>query len=208
MASTQTKNRRAALMLSVFAAGMVGLAFASVPLYQLFCQVTGYGGTPKIQTAGIASQASERTIEVRFDANTNRGLPWRFKPVQTKMTVKLGEPKLAFYQAKNTSNEKLTGTAVFNVTPFKVAPYFSKIDCFCFTEQTLEPGQTADMPVEFYVDPEIFTDPNTKEVRAITLSYTFYRAKSDGEDTAKDAPKTAAKTGAQPGGPNSNEIKG
>jgi cytochrome c oxidase assembly protein subunit 11 len=188
MASTQSKNRRAALMLSVFAAGMVGVAFASVPLYQLFCQVTGYGGTPKIDVAGDSRVVSDRVIDVRFDANINKGMPWRFKPVQNKLTVKLGEANLAFYRARNTSDETITGTAVFNVTPHKVAPYFSKIDCFCFSEQTLKPGAGVDLPVEFYVDPEIFTDPTTKEVRAITLSYTFYRSEKDTDD---DGAKTA-----------------
>jgi cytochrome c oxidase assembly protein subunit 11 len=194
MASTQTKNRRAALMLSVFAAGMVGLAFASVPLYQLFCQVTGYGGTPNINLAGTSQVVSDRVIDVRFDANTNKGLPWRFKPVQNKLTVKLGESNLAFYRARNTSDETITGTAVFNVTPHKVASYFSKIDCFCFTEQTLKPGAVADLPVEFYVDPEIFSDPTTKEVKAITLSYTFYRSEKDiGDDGDKTAQQNVTK---------------
>jgi len=190
MASTKTKNRCAALMLSVFVAGMVGLAFASVPLYKLFCQVTGYGGTPRIERAGNQGAVSDRMIEVRFDANTNPQLPWRFKPVQHKLTVKLGEAKLAFYEARNNSDKTVSGQAIFNVTPYKAAPYFSKIDCFCFTEQTLKPGESVDMPVEFYVDPEIFTDPNTKDVRAITLSYTFYPLESESE--AK-SPETASR---------------
>ena len=203
MASTQTKNRRAALVLSAFVAGMVGLAFASVPLYQLFCQVTGYGGTPNIKVAA-SNTVSAQVIDVRFDANTNKGLPWEFKPVQNKVTVKLGEAKLAFYQARNTSDETITGTAVFNVTPHKAGPYFSKIDCFCFTEQTLKPGETIDMPVEFFVDPEIFTDPNTKDVQAITLSYTFYRSEAEkSPDKSKGKPKTAARDVAA-----DNKIKG
>lgn len=193
MASTKTKNRRAALMLSIIVAGMVGLAFASVPLYRLFCQVTGYGGTPRIDLAGGHGTVSSRVIDVRFDANTNAHLPWRFKPAQNKLTVKLGEPRLAFYRAHNNGDETITGTAVFNVTPYKAAPYFSKIQCFCFTEQTLKPGESADMPVEFVVDPEIFEDPNTREIKAITLSYTFYRAETDGtEDDKEKTPKTAA----------------
>ena len=182
MASIQTKNRRAALMLSVFAAGMVGLAFASVPLYQLFCQVTGYGGTPQIGVTETKTVTGE-VMEVRFDANTNKALPWRFKAVQKTLTVKLGESNLAFYEARNTSDKPITGTAVFNVTPYKVATYFNKIDCFCFTEQTLKPGESVQMPVEFFVDPDIFTDPNTKEVRAITLSYTFYPAEKETAET-------------------------
>ena len=199
MANVQTKNRRTAMMLGVFVAGMVGLAYASVPLYELFCQVTGYGGTPKIQTAGVAVKESDRTIEIRFDANTNKALTWRFKAAQTKQTVSLGEPHLAFYRAKNTGTETVTGTAIFNVTPFKAASYFSKIDCFCFTEQTLKPGQEVDMPVEFYVDPDIFTDPNTQEITAITLSYTFYPAERDEDDADKTASRESG---------NKNEIKG
>ncbi|MAH83212.1 MAG: cytochrome c oxidase assembly protein [Rhodospirillaceae bacterium TMED8] len=179
MASLQTRNRRIAISLVTLVVGMLGLAYASVPLYELFCRVTGYGGTPKIKIAGAPVKKSNGTIEVRFDANTNKALQWHFKPVQVKQTVKLGEPSLAFYRVKNTSANLLTGTAIFNVTPFKAASYFSKIDCFCFVEQTLKPGQEIDMPVEFFVDPEIFSDPKTQEISAITLSYTFYPVERD-----------------------------
>jgi len=178
MQNRATRNRRTALALGGLVVGMVALAYASVPLYQLFCQVTGYGGVPKVATAAPAT-ISERKISVRFDANTNPQLPWRFKPVLPEITVRLGEPTLVFYEAKNLSREALTGTALFNVTPVKVGQYFSKIDCFCFTEQTLTPGQVMDMPVEFFVDPEIYNDPNTKDVTTITLSYTFYPAEPD-----------------------------
>jgi len=180
-----------AMGLTLFAAGMVGLSFASVPLYQLFCQVTGYGGTPKIGAAATA-KVSNRTITIRFDANTNRDIPWRFKPVANKMVVRLGEPNLAYYRARNKSDENVTGTAMFNVTPFKASPYFSKIDCFCFTEQTLKAGESVDMPVQFFVDPAIYEDPNTKSIKEITLSYTFYRAETDKEsgDKAKNGQKT------------------
>ncbi|MEK9725996.1 MAG: cytochrome c oxidase assembly protein [Rhodospirillaceae bacterium] len=176
------RNRNLALACVAVVAGMVGLAYASVPLYQLFCQVTGYGGTTA-RTAAAPAAVSDRTIAIRFDANTNPALPWRFKPAQREITVRLGEPNLAFYKAENLSAQTVTGTASFNVTPFKVGQYFSKIDCFCFTEQTLKAGQTADMPVQFFVDPEIFEDPDTRDVHTITLSYTFFRA----EDQAKSA---------------------
>jgi len=179
MQRMRARNGRMAFGLFVFVAGMVGLSFASVPLYRLFCQVTGYGGTPKTVDVAQSTRVSERTIKVRFDANTNPKLPWRFKPQQKEVEVRLGEEVLAFYEASNLSDTTTTGTATFNVTPFKVAPYFSKIDCFCFTEQSLEAGQSVPMPVQFYVDPEIFDDPGTKEVKTITLSYTFHRVKAE-----------------------------
>ena len=163
---------------------MVGLAYASVPLYQLFCEVTGYGGTIT-QKAANPAKITNQVIAIRFDANTNKKLPWSFKPVQKRMTVRLGEPNLAFYKAQNLGNALVTGTASFNVTPFKAGEYFSKIECFCFTDQTLEPGEVAEMPVQFFVDPKIFSDPDTRDVKTITLSYTFYRAKSASEAAAK-----------------------
>jgi cytochrome c oxidase assembly protein subunit 11 len=176
-------NGRMAFMLFAFVGGMVGLSFASVPLYRLFCQVTGYGGTPKIVAESDAPATSERTITVRFDANTNPKLPWRFKPVQKEMTVRMGEQALAFYEAESLSDIKTLGQATYNVTPFKVGAYFNKIDCFCFDEQALAPGQTVSMPVQFFVDPEIFDDPTTKEVKTITLSYTFFKVKDEGTET-------------------------
>ena len=171
-------NRRLAMALSGFVAGMVGLAYASVPLYELFCQVTGYGGTPQV-VAAAPGTVSDKKIAIRFDANTNPKLPWKFKAAQTEMTVKLGEQILAFYEAQNLDGKDVTGTAVFNVTPLKAGPYFSKIECFCFTEQTLTAGQRVDMPVQFFIDPEIFTDPDTKDVTTVTLSYTFYPAEPE-----------------------------
>jgi len=197
MQRMRARNGRMAFGLAVFVAGMVGLSFASVPLYRLFCQVTGYGGTPKTVDVAQSTRVSDRTIKVRFDANTNPKLPWRFKPQQREVEVRLGEEVLAFYEARNLSETTTTGTATFNVTPFKAAPYFSKIDCFCFTEQSLEAGQSVPMPVQFYVDPEIFDDPGTKEVKTITLSYTFHRVKAeaaadDGEKASSGAPKKSA----------------
>jgi len=174
MARTDKRNGMTAAALFAVTGGMVGLAFASVPLYQLFCQVTGYGGTPKIGAAVLEAVVSERVIKIRFDANTDGKLPWVFKPNQRQVTVKLGESRLAFYTAKNMGEQPVTGTATYNVAPYKAAKYFSKIDCFCFSEQTLAPGEEVSMPVEFIVDPEIFNDLNTRELRTITVSYTFF----------------------------------
>lgn len=176
------KNGKFALILSTFVAGMVGLSFASVPLYQLFCQVTGYGGTLNTENVAAPSSTSEKTIKVRFDSNISPKLAWRFAPLQREVTVKLGEQTLAFYEAENIGASPLTGQAIFNVTPFKAAPYFSKIECFCFTEQTLTAGQVVPMPVQFYVDPEIYEDPATKDIGTITLSYTFYPLEEDEEN--------------------------
>lgn len=176
-------------MLFSLVGGMVGLAFASVPLYRVFCQVTGYGGTPNTEAVSAPSEMSDTIVTVDFDANVNKGMPWVFKPVQRKVRVALGEETLAHYTATNLSDETVTGTATFSVTPYKAAQYFSKIDCFCFTEQTLLPGQEVDMPVSFYVDPAILDDPSAKDVRVITLSYTFYR--SDNEETDEGDPKVA-----------------
>lgn len=182
MAQRTKKNGRFAFILATFVAGMVGLSFASVPLYQLFCQVTGYGGTLNTENVTASSEISKRTIKVRFDSNISPKLDWRFEPLQREIIVHLGEEKLAFYEAENTSSQALSGQAIFNVTPYKAAPYFSKIDCFCFTEQTLAAGQTVPMPVQFFVDPEIFEDPSTRDISTITLSYTFYPLEAEEEE--------------------------
>lgn len=178
------RNRRAGLALAAVAASMVGLAFASVPLYQLFCQVTGYAGTPgradSVQTA-VGDPQSAPVIEVRFNADIARDLPWKFKPEQKGQMVHLGEEALAFFRSENKSSQSYTGTATFNVTPLKAAEYFIKTECFCFTEQTLAPGEVADMPVTYYVDPAIRDDPNTRDVTSITLSYTFFPKKQSAE---------------------------
>ena len=179
------RNGVTAVLLFTVAGGMVGLAFASVPLYRLFCQVTGFGGTPKIATAPAAAP-SDRTITVRFDANVGPALPWRFRPARREMTVRVGETALAHYLARNQSDAPVTGNATFNVTPFKAAPYFVKVACFCFTEQVLQPGEEASMPVSFFVDPDLFTDPDTKEVRTVTLSYTFFRATTPEDAETQD----------------------
>lgn len=179
----QRQGRRkaaTAALLGGVVAGMVGLAFASVPLYRLFCQVTGYGGTTQRAAEAAAPVVGERVVTVRFDATTDHHLPWRFQPAQRSVTLRVGEQGLAFYRAENRSDRPVTGRATFNVTPFKAGSYFVKIDCFCFTEQTLAPGEAVDMPVTFYVDPAIAEDPNLDDVKTITLSYTFFRAPDDG----------------------------
>jgi cytochrome c oxidase assembly protein subunit 11 len=169
-------GRRRTLLLSVgLMAGMLGLVAASVPLYRLFCQVTGYAGTPRI-VSGNSAEASSGQVTVRFDTNVMPDMPWRFKAEQTSMTVQLGETNLALFAAENTSKEPIVGTAVFNVTPLKAARFVDKIQCFCFTQQRLEPGQKAEMPVSFFIDPAILKDKDTFDVKTLTLSYTFYRS--------------------------------
>jgi cytochrome c oxidase assembly protein subunit 11 len=153
---------------------MTGLAFASVPLYRLFCQVTGFDGTTMRATSDAPGAVAGKKIAIRFDSNTAPALPWRFKPAQAVETVSLGERDMAFYTAKNLSARSVTGTATFNVTPVWAGKYFNKIDCFCFTEQTLQPGEEVRMPVVFYVDPKIADDPDAGRISEITLSYTFY----------------------------------
>lgn len=167
-------NRRIAIVcVSVFAM-MIGMAYAAVPLYQLFCQVTGYGGTTGVAEQG-ADRVLDREVTIRFDANRNPELPWEFRPEQRSVTLKVGETGLAFYRATNLSDKPVTGQATYNVTPMKVGAYFIKIDCFCFTEQKLMPGESVDMPVTFYVDPDIVEEDQLDDVQEITLSYTFYR---------------------------------
>ena len=173
-------SRRIALVCVAVVALMIGGAYASVPLYDLFCRVTGYGGTTGTADTG-ADRVLDREITIRFDANHNPALPWEFRPVQKEVTIKVGETGLAFYKATNLSHEPVTGTATYNVTPLKVGAYFIKIDCFCFTEQTLEPGQSVDMPVTFYVDPDIEEEKGLGDVQEITLSYTFFRQEAYAE---------------------------
>ena len=164
--------RVAGLALGVSLA-MLGLAYASVPLYRLFCQTTGFGGTTQ-RADKAPDQTAEATVTVRFDANTSGNLDWTFNPVQTAMTVKVGEQAMAHYRAINRSGRTLTGSAIFNVTPDSVGAYFNKIQCFCFTEQTLKAGESVDLPVVFFVDPDMLDDSDAKAIKEITLSYTFY----------------------------------
>jgi cytochrome c oxidase assembly protein subunit 11 len=155
--------------------GMAGLAYASVPLYRIFCQVTGFGGTT-MRADAVPGPVLEREMTVRFDANV-ADLPWSFQPEVRLTRVKLGENGLVYYRAVNRSSVAIVGTATYNVTPEKAGPYFAKIACFCFTEQRLEPGEAIDMPVSFFVDPALADDPNMEEVGTITLSYTFFKVR-------------------------------
>jgi cytochrome c oxidase assembly protein subunit 11 len=181
-----------ALSLAGLVAAMVGLSFAAVPLYRLFCQATGYGGTPQRADKG-ADQVLDRTIKVRFDGNVDPALFWRFAPEQRTMEVKIGETALAFFKATNRTQGPVTGTAIFNVSPEQAGRYFTKIECFCFTEQTLAAGASAEMPVTFFVDPKIVEDDDTKNIAEITLSYTFYRTdKSAGMAAAPAAAKSGS----------------
>jgi cytochrome c oxidase assembly protein subunit 11 len=158
--------------MALLVAGMLALAFASVPLYRAFCQLTGFDGTPLRAEKAPGAVAGE--IGVRFDANINSGLPWKFEPVQETVRIAPGARTQILYRATNLTARTTTGQAVFNVTPETAGQYFSKIECFCFTEQTLKPGQSVDMPVIFFVDPKIREDADTKNIDEITLSYTFY----------------------------------
>lgn len=173
--SAERSNARTGFMAAAIAISMVGVGFAAVPLYRIFCQVTGFGGTTmRVSEAQAASvQVSSKTVIVRFDAN-QRGLPWEFKPERPTDTVSIGARDMSIFIAKNLSSEPIVGTATFNVTPAQAGKYFNKIQCFCFTEQRLEPGQEMRMPVLYYVDPKILTDPETKDIEEITLSYTFF----------------------------------
>lgn len=169
-----TRTLRTALLAGLLAGGMAGLGYASVPLYRMFCAVTGFGGTPQRGLAAPGATKAGRTIVVRFDANHAPTLPWRFAPERTTETVAIGARDIAFFTAKNLSARAITGTASFNVSPAQAGKYFTKIQCFCFTQQTLAPGQEVRMPVVFFVDPKILDDPNASDVAEITLSYTFY----------------------------------
>ncbi len=176
MSGAPNSNGRLALGLVAIVATMVSLSFASVPFYSWFCKVTGFGGTPQV-AASATGEVLDQTIEVRFDANTDPALPWEFKPVQNRMTLRIGETGMAFFEAYNPTDRTIAGQASYNVAPDIAGAYFTKIQCFCFTEQVLKPGERVQMPVVFYVDPELTRDVNTEQVRHITLSYTFYETK-------------------------------
>jgi cytochrome c oxidase assembly protein subunit 11 len=174
------RKTRTALLMGVLVCSMTGLAFASVPLYRVFCQVTGFDGTPRRATSDQVPGDSGRMISVRFDANTSSALPWRFAPVDTHRNVAIGARNIALFSARNLSDQAVTGTATFNVTPSQAGQYFTKIQCFCFTQQRLSPGQEVSMPVVFFVDPRILDDPAARDISEITLSYTFYPVDRDG----------------------------
>lgn len=177
-ASLPQKNKKVALSVLMMAAGMLGLGYASVPLYRLFCQVTGFAGTTQRVTEQEASRVAiaDKTISIRFDGNVASNMPWYFVPEHPTDVVSLGERDMAVFIARNNSDTPITGTATFNVEPEQTGQYFNKIQCFCFTEQTLLPGEEVRMPVLFYVDPKIADDENARDVEQITLSYTFHRA--------------------------------
>jgi cytochrome c oxidase assembly protein subunit 11 len=170
-----TRKARTALLAVLLVFGMTGLAFASVPLYRMFCQATGFDGTTMRATGGRTPGAvAGDTVSIRFDANTAPALPWRFRPERNTESVTIGEREIAFFDAHNLSSKTVTGSATFNVTPVQAGKYFTKIQCFCFNLQTLKAGEQARMPVIFYVDPKFASDPDTKDISEITLSYTFY----------------------------------
>lgn len=175
------RNRRVGLIGAAIALAMLGLGYAAVPLYRIFCQTTGYGGTPRRVDEAQAStvKANGATMSIRFDANVGPGMPWQFRPDATTQTVRIGERQMATFYAKNTSSRPITGTATFNIQPDESARYFNKIQCFCFTRQRLLPGQEVHMPVIYYVDPAILTDKDNKGVEQITLSYTFHEVNDD-----------------------------
>jgi cytochrome c oxidase assembly protein subunit 11 len=171
-------NRKVASSAAMMAVLMIGAAYAAVPLYDLFCRVTGFGGTTQVAEAAPGA-ASERIVTIRFDATVNRKMPWDFSAPDASIDVKVGESGLAFYRAHNLTDQTITGTATYNVSPAKAGIYFSKIDCFCFTEQVLAAGQSVDMPVSFFVDPDILTDSEMDDVKTITLSYTFFQVQQE-----------------------------
>lgn len=171
---TKGKSRTVTQLLSVVLV-MGALAWASVPLYDLFCRVTGFGGTTDVADAG-SDVVLDKTIKVRFDASKARDFPWEFKPVVREMELRIGETGLAFYEAYNPEDVPIAGSASYNVTPYDAGGFFTKIDCFCFELQVLQPGERVQMPVSFYVDPEIVTDREGKYIHTITLSYTFHPA--------------------------------
>lgn len=186
---TARRNLRTGAFAFAGALAMLGLGYASVPLYRLFCQVTGFGGTTMVASESKAEQAAAaatgQKISIRFDATAAMGMPWTFRPTQATDTVTIGERDIATYIARNDSDQPITGMATFNVEPEQAGKYFNKIQCFCFTEQTLQPGQEVTMPVLYFVDPAMLDDPNMKGVEQITLSYTFHRA----EEPLAAAPK-------------------
>jgi cytochrome c oxidase assembly protein subunit 11 len=167
------RHRKVGLWCAAVVVGMVGASYAAVPLYRMLCQLTGFDGTPQ-RASAPSDVVLDRTVNVRFDANTAPGFAWRFEPAQHTVDVKIGETTLAFYRATNLSDRPLRGTATYNVLPEQTAPFFNKLECFCFKEQLLQPGESLEMPVSFFIDPQIASDKDARGVTAITLSYTFY----------------------------------
>jgi cytochrome c oxidase assembly protein subunit 11 len=172
------RNARLAWTLAGAVGGMLALAYAASPLYDMFCRATGFGGTPQVAQAGERPILS-RTVNVRFDSNVDANLPWRFSPLEREVKVKLGEERLVHYRVTNVSQRPIVGTSTYNVTPETAGAWFNKLQCFCFTEQLLLPGQSMDMPVVFFVDPEMDKDRRYDNIRTVTLSYTFFEAKTE-----------------------------
>jgi cytochrome c oxidase assembly protein subunit 11 len=189
--ATVTRHRAIAAVCAVVAASMIGLSFAAVPLYRIYCQVTGYAGTTQ-RAEKSSDVVLDRKVTVRFDANVASDLPWSFEPEQRKLDVKIGESTLAYYKATNNSDHAITGQAVFNVAPDSVGAYFNKIQCFCFTEQRLEPGESVDMAVMFYVDQQFTKDEDTKDLSELTLSYTVYPVAEPQQKLGEAAVSTGA----------------
>lgn len=186
-----TRNGATVLLLVSVVSGMVGLSFASVPLYRLFCAATGFGGTPQ-RVEAAPKQIAAGLVTVSFNADVAPGLDWEFRPLKDEVVVHPGEQNQVFFRAVNRTNAPVTARAVYNVTPTKAGIYFDKLQCFCFSNQTLAPGQSVDMGVVFFVDPDLLTDPSTREVRSITLSYTMFRAPGTASPTASAAPRPRA----------------
>ncbi len=170
-------NQHLVYLLATICISMLSLSFAAVPLYRLICQKTGFGGTPQVGLFNVDAPAQDHFIKVKFTATTNRELPWHFSPKQNEVTVKIGEPKLIYYEATNNSYRPIVGMATYNVSPDKAGIFFGKIQCFCFEQQLLKPGEKVDMPVLFTVSPDILKDPLTKDLKTLTLSYTFFEYK-------------------------------
>ena len=180
------KNARLGLTVLAVVIGMVALSFAFVPLYNLFCRVTGFAGTTQV-AVNLPDEILDRKVTIKFNGQTNKNLPWDFKPEQREVVVNLGQRGLTAYSAHNKSNKLTGGSAIYNVTPLKAGQYFHKIQCFCFDEQFLKPKEYVDMPVMFYIDPAMNDDPLMEDVDTITLSYTFYPAASEELDSAMEA---------------------
>lgn len=176
------RNRRTMVAMAIVGLSMLALGFASVPLYRIFCERTGFGGTTqRVAEASGVRVATGHQLSVRFDSNVQPGMPWQFRPESRTQTVTVGAKNMAIFVARNMSDKPVTGTASFNVTPLQAGAYFTKIQCFCFTEQTLKPGEEVRMPVLYYVDPKILDDPDNRDTQEITLSYTFYPVERDGK---------------------------
>jgi len=196
--SRQRRNARTVASLVTVVVAMIGLSFASVPLYRLFCEATGYNGTTQRATAAPRESVDDARITVRFDAETAADLGWEFRPLQASVEVRPGEERVVAYRAVNKTSAPMTGTATFNVTPYKAGIYFNKLQCFCFTKQHLGPGESADLSVSFFVDADMLKDLNTRDVDTITLSYTMFRAKDDAPSSKplaqrrEDAPASGA----------------